>query len=151
MMPLTPNMLLARSSDVSPPLEYSADERFSARLAYVAQVEKEWWDRWIKQVLPTLFSYKKWKKKFENIKVGELVMLRYPGQFKDDYCIARVTDVHPSEDNLVRQVTLSYRKKNSRERHDVCNSKSLVSEKVAIHRLHRLHLADEVNDMSAAN
>ena len=64
MMPLTPNMLLlARSSNVSPSLVYSGEDRFCARLAYVAQVEKEWWDRWIKQVLPTLFSYKKWKTK----------------------------------------------------------------------------------------
>ena len=144
MLPLTPNMmLLARSSNISPPLEYSAADKFCCRLAYVAEVEKEWWDRWIKQVLPTLFSYKKWKVKQENIKAGELVMLKYPGQFKDDYCIAKVTEVHPSEDGLVRQVSVSYRKKNSRESPTVCKSKPLITEKVAIHRLHRLQLADE--------
>ena len=109
----------------------------------MAEVEKEWWDRWIKQVLPNLFSYKKWKVKQENIKAGELVMLKYPGQFKDDYCIAKVTEVHPSEDGLVRQVSISYRKKNSRESPTVCKSKPLITEKVAIHRLHRLQLADE--------
>ena len=54
MMPLTPNMLLlARSSNISPSMNYSPDDRFCTRLAYVAQVEKEWWDRWIKVVLPT--------------------------------------------------------------------------------------------------
>ena len=150
MLPLTPNhMLLARSSNISPPLEYSAADKFSSRLAYVAEVEKEWWDRWIKQVLPTLFSYKKWKVKQENIKAGELVMLKYPGQFKDDYCIAKVTEVHPSEDGLVRQVSVSYRKKNSRESPTVCKSKPLITEKVAIHRLHRLQLADEAVQLDA--
>ena len=144
MMPLTPNMmLLSRSSSNSPPMEYSPDERFCARLAYVAQVEKEWWDRWIKVVLPTLFSYKKWKTKQKNLEVGELVLLRYPGQFKDDYCMAKITETHPSEDGLVRQVTIAFKKKNSRESPSVYKSKPLIHEKVAVHRLHRLHLADE--------
>ena len=116
MVPLTPNMmLLARSSNSSPTIEYSDDDRFCRRLAYVGEVEKEWWGRWIKQVLPTLFSYKKWKVKKENIKVGELVMLHYPKQFKDDYCIVKVKNVHPDDDGPVRQVRECFRKKNTRE------------------------------------
>ena len=108
-----------------------------------AEVEKDWWRSWVKQVLPTLFSYKKWKKRQANIQVGEIVMLHYPGQLKNDYCIiARVDEVHPSSDNLVRQVSISYRKKNSREPAGVCN-KSLITEKVSVHRLHRLDLKIE--------
>ena len=144
MMHITPNMLLlGRSSDVSPPLIYSEDEKFSARLAYVAQVEKDWWDRWYKTVLPTLFSYKKWKKKKENLVIDDIVMLRYPGHFKDDYCLARVSEVHPDDEGLVRVVTVEYRKKNPRESKTVCKTRPLISEKVAVHRLHRLNLADE--------
>ena len=144
MMPITPNMmLLSRSSSNSPPMEYSPEDKFCARLSYVAQVEKEWWDRWIKTVLPTLFSYKRWKTREKNLEVGELVMLKYPGQFKDDYCIAKVTEVHPSEDGLVRSVTVEFKKKNSRESPSVYKSKPLIQEKVAVHRLHRLQLVDE--------
>ena len=144
MMPLTPNMmLLARSSNISPPLEYSKDDRFCSRLAFISQVEKEWWDRWIKVVLPTLLSYKKWKLKRDNLREGELVMLRYNKQFKDDYCLAKVTQVHPNEDGLVRKVTVSYRKRNPKESKEVYLSKPLISEQVAIHRLHRLGIADE--------
>ena len=144
MMPLTPNMmLLARSSNISPPLEYSKDDRFCSRLAFISQVEKEWWDRWIKVVLPTLLSYKKWKLKRDNLKEGELVMLRYNKQFKDDYCLAKVTQVHPNEDGLVRKVTVSYKKKNPKESKEIYISKPLISEQVAIHRLHRLGIADE--------
>ena len=75
--------------------------------------------------------------------MGELVMLRYHKQFKDDYCLAKVTEVHPDEDGLVRKVTVSYRKKNPRESPQIYKSKPLISEQVAIHRLHRLDLADE--------
>ena len=70
-------------------------------------------------------------------------MLKYPGQFKDDYCIAKVTEVHPSEDGLVRQVTVEFKKKNSRESPSIYKSKPLIQEKVAVHRLHRLQLVDE--------
>ena len=152
MQPLTPNMLLlGRSSNASPPMEFSADDRFCRRLAYVSQVEQEWWDRWIKVVLPTLFSYRKWKVKEKNLEIGELVILHYPGNFKDDYCIAKVTKVHPSEDGLVRKVTVSYRKKNSREPPAVYKSKPLISEQVTVHRLHRLYLVDEDLQNSSSN
>ena len=94
-------------------------------------------------MLPTLFSYKKWKKKKENLVIGDVVMLRYPGHFKDDYCLARVSEVHADEEGLVRVVTVEYRKKNPRESKTVCKTKPLICEKVAVHRLHRLDLADE--------
>ena len=54
-----------------------------------------------------------------------------------------MTAVHPGEDGLVRQVTVEYRKKNSKEAATVYKSKPPISEKVAIHRLHRLYLVDE--------
>ena len=42
MMPLTPNMMiLGRNSNESPPMEYDPDERFCARLNYVATLESE--------------------------------------------------------------------------------------------------------------
>jgi hypothetical protein len=70
-------------------------------------------------------------------------MLRYHKQFKDDYCLAKVTEVHPDEDGLVRKVTVTYRKRNPRESAQIYKSKPLICEQVAIHRLHRLDLADE--------
>ena len=42
---------------------------------------------------------------------------------KDDYILARVTQVHPDEKNLVRRVTVKYRRKNAREARTVCRSK----------------------------
>ena len=124
LMPICPNMLLlGRSSDTSPPLTYSEDDRFCRRLAYIAQVEKDWWDRWHKQVLPTLFAHKKWKKKQENLAVGDIVMLMYAGHFKDDYCLARVSEVHPDEHGVVRVVTAQFRKRNPKESNSVYKAK----------------------------
>ena len=93
--PLTPNMmLLGRNSNESPPLTYSEDDRFCARLAYVTAVESQWWDKWVIEVLPKLLPCKKWKKKEENIEVGDIVLMWYPGNIKDDYRMARVKEVH---------------------------------------------------------
>ena len=81
--------------------------------------------------------------KQENVKVGDLVMLSYPGHFKDDYCIAKVTKAEADEDGLVRKVTVDFKKRNPRESKLIYKSKPLLSEVVAVHRLHKLHLADD--------
>ena len=70
-------------------------------------------------------------------------MLRYPGQFKDDYCLAKVIKADADEDSLVRKVTITYKKKNPRESLSICKSKPMIVEEVAIHRLHRLQLVDD--------
>ena len=110
MLPLTPNMLLlGRSSDLSPPMVYSSEDKFSRRLAYIEQVEADWWSRWHKQVLPTLFTYKKWKRKKENLRKGDIVMMSYEGHFKDDYTLAKVVETYPDEEGLVRVATVAYK------------------------------------------
>lgn len=135
LLPITPNhMLLGRSSPESPPLEYSEGEKFCQRLAYVDAVEQEWWSRWIKTVLPTMLPVQRWKREEKNLIVDDVVLLTFPGNVKDDYILARVTQVHPDEKNLVRRVTVKYRRKNAREARTVCRSK--MEEKiVAVQRL----------------
>jgi hypothetical protein len=135
LLPITPNhMLLGRSSPESPPLEYSEGDKFCQRLAYVDAVEQEWWSRWIKTVLPTMLPVQKWKREEKNLIVGDVVLLTFHGNVKDDYILARVTEVHPDEKNLVRRVTVRYRRKNPREARMVCKSK--MEEKiVAVQRL----------------
>ena len=135
LLPLTPNhMLLGRSSPETPPMEYSESDKFCQRVAFVAAVEKEWWDRWVKFVLPTMFPLRKWKKEKDNLIVGDVVMLTFPGKVKDSFTLARVTEVHPDDNNLVRRVTVKFRRKNSKEDPNVCKSK--MEEKiVAVQRL----------------
>ena len=49
--------------------------------------------------------------KARNLEVGEVVLLRYPGQFKSDYTLAKVVEAHPSAEGLVRQVSVQFRKR----------------------------------------
>ena len=147
-MPLTPNdMLLGRSSPESPPLEYSEDDKFSERLAYISAVESDWWRRWTTTVLPTMLPARKWKKEKENLEVGDVVLLNFPKAVKDEYIHAIVTEVLPDDKGLVRRVVVKYRRKNSKEPKNVCKSK--MEEKiVAVQRLSllvRVPRSDEQN------
>merc|ERR1711983_657204 len=86
MMPITPNhLLLGRATIEVPDMEYDPSSKFSARLAYVEQVYKTWWSKWIQDVLPTLVPCKRWKYIQKNVKVGDVVMMKYKREASDVY------------------------------------------------------------------
>ena len=101
----------------------------------------------MKEVLPTLLPFTKWKKEQKNLKPGDVVLMRYEGNVKDDYRLAMVEEVHPDKRGLVRTVTVKYRKKNKREPQQVCKSKNLNKEKVAVQRLHFLASTKESSEV----
>ena len=134
-------MLLGRNSNESPPLDYKEDERFSSRLSYVSTVETTWWNKWVKDVMPTLLPYPKWRKEQRNLAEGDLVLMWYTGNMKDHYRMARVVEVFPDQKGLVRTVRVKYRRKNTKEDRSVCSSRNLIVEKVAVQRLQLLEAA----------
>ena len=142
---VTPNqLLLGRSDDASPPLDYcEEDGKFTRRLAYVSSVYNLWWARWIQQVLPTLVPIRRWRKKKQNLKVGDVVMIEHSNVVKDDYRIGKIVQVHPDSSKLVRTVTVAYRKRDMREDPLVYKSKPLIEEKMAVQRLCLLVPVDE--------
>ena len=140
---ITPNqLLLGRSSDYSPPIDYrEEDGKWSRRLAYVSN--DSWWSLWIKQVLPTLVPIKRWRKVKKNLCKGDVVLIRYANPLKDEYRIGRVTETHPDKSGLVRSVTVAFRKRNIRESATEYKSKPLVEEIMAVQRLSLLVSASE--------
>ena len=136
LVPITPNMLLlGRTNDDGPVLDYKDDDKFTSRLSYVTQVYDCWWSQWIRQVLPTLVPVKRWKHRKQNLRVGDVVMMLYSGNLKNDYRLARVMKVCPDKKGLVRTVVVGYRRRDSRERSDTYKSKPLVQEEVSVQRL----------------
>ena len=142
--PLTPNQLLiGRSTSEPVKMEFSNNDKYSARQVYVEQLYNVWWKRWIQEVLPTLVPCKRWRDGKRNLKTGDIVMMCYPNQLRDDYRIAKVIEAFPDEKNLVRTVRVAYRKRDRRERSDVYWKKPLVEETVAVQRLSLLQAAGE--------
>ena len=134
--PITPNQLiLGRSDDDAPPLDYTEDDKLTARLAYVSGVFSSWWSAWYQQVLPTLVPCRKWRKEVRNLEVGDVVFMYYPSSIKDEYRLARVTETFPDEKSLVRTVRVCYRKKDKREQGTTYRAKPLTEELVAVQRL----------------
>ena len=128
-------MLLGRTDDNGPVLDYNGDDRYTSRLGYVTQVYECWWQKWIRQVLPSLMPVKRWKSKRSNLNVDDVVMMLYPGNIKNDYRLARVKKVFKDSKGLVRTVVVCYRKKDSREKPDTYKPKQLVEEEVSVQRL----------------
>ena len=94
-------------------------------------------------MLPTLVPCKRWREPKKNLKPGDLVMMSYPNQLKNDYRIARVLEVFPDDKNLVRTVRVTYRRRDKKESRDVFWKKPLVEETVAVQRLSILQAAGE--------
>ena len=53
-----------------------------------------------------LNKYTKWPHKSRNVSVGDIVVLRDVTLFPTSWPLARVIDVHPGKDNLIRVVTV---------------------------------------------
>ena len=134
--PITPNqLLLGRSDDNCPPLEYDNSDKLTARLAYVSGVYDSWWKAWYRQILPTLVPCRKWKQEARNLSVGDIVFMFYPSSIKDHYRLARVKEVFSDNKGLVRTVKVAYRKRDARESKEEFKAKPLIEEIIAVQRL----------------
>ena len=134
--PVTPNqLLLGKTDDDAPPLDYEEDDKLTARLAYVSSVYDAWWRAWYSQVLPTLVPCTRWRKEVRNIEVGDIVFMFYPSSIKDEYRLARVVETFPDQKGLVRSVRVSYRRRDKRESSLSYKSKPPIEEIVAVQRL----------------
>ena len=140
MLPLTPNhLLLGRASIEVPDMDYDENNRFSARIAYVQGVFDTWWSKWIQDVLPTLVPCRRWKDVRKNLKIGDIVMMKYNGNLRDDYRLPRVKEVYPDSKGLVRTVKVNYRRRDKREPAESYWKKKLEEEIVAVQRLAIIH------------
>ena len=144
MQPLTPNhLLLGRASIDIPDLDYDETNKFSARMSYVQKVFDTWWEKWIQDVLPTLVPCRRWKEVRKNLKRNDVVMMKYAGNMRDDYRLARVEETYPDEKGLVRTVKVSFRRRDKREPVNVYWKKTPVEEIVPVQRLAIIHSAGE--------
>ncbi len=65
------------------------------------------WQRFNKEVVPTFQEYRKWTKKYRNIRVGDIVLLLDNAKWRGHYPLGKVVEVYPSkEDGLVRNAAV---------------------------------------------
>uniref|UniRef100_A0A146M766 Integrase catalytic domain-containing protein n=1 Tax=Lygus hesperus TaxID=30085 RepID=A0A146M766_LYGHE len=81
------------------------DNRLS-RWQYIKKLSEQIWQRWHLEYLATLQARNKWRKPTENLRVGDLVLIKSSDTPVLQWPTAKVTEVHPGHDGAVRVVTL---------------------------------------------
>lgn len=106
-LPLTPNHLLTmKPAGVLPPPGNFSDADVYARKRWrcVQHLADEFWRRWRREYLASLQLRQKWLSPMPNVKVGDVVLLHDDTAPRAEWSLARVTEVFPSRDGLVRSV-----------------------------------------------
>ena len=78
------------------------------KLEKVSALVKAWWDRWQKAAFELFSPRKKWTRQQRNLEVGDVVLLRGDTKLgRPHYKLARVKQVLPDDDNVVRTVVIA--------------------------------------------
>ena len=96
-----------------------------------------------------LVPYQRFKdtKRSDNLRVGDVCLLSYPGKIRETYRYCRIIDTQPDQDGVVRNVTVSMRSRNKREQLQQIRSKKPVEIVVGVARLVLLCPAEEIKMM----
>ena len=73
-------------------------------------IVQSFWKAWSSEYFRHLQGNHKWKKKLENLCVGDLVLMKDGSEFKTHWGLAKVIKVFPGEDGLVRAVEVMVKK-----------------------------------------
>lgn len=74
------------------------------------------WKNWIQLDAPTLVQQAKWQKTTKNLQVGDIVQVCESSALHLQYQIARVVEVYPDDDGIVRRVKVGYKSFKSGEK-----------------------------------
>lgn len=85
------------------------------------KIVSDFWSRWAKEYLCTLQPRTKWTTPSDDIKVGDLVLIKDKNLPPTQWILARVEIIHPGQDKKVRVVTLKHKNGNfQRPIHVLC-------------------------------
>ena len=113
---LTPNhILLMRQNPSTSAKECGKVESYKARWKHVQSLASTFWERWIREYLPTLQETQKWLEKKPNFSVGDLVLVVDADVQRGRWPKGLIEEVFPDTEGIVRRVTV----RTAREQRDV--------------------------------
>ncbi|XP_022518476.2 uncharacterized protein LOC111188878 [Astyanax mexicanus] len=107
--PLTPNHILTMKSTIilPPPGHFVREDLYlQRRWRKVQYLANEFWIRWRKEYLLNLQIRQKWHKTRRNMKVNDIVLLQDAQAPRNEWKLARITEVYPGLDGRVRKLRL---------------------------------------------
>ena len=110
--PVSPYSLLTlRDEPVSSPMDYTEEDLLAygkARWRRVQYLADQFWYRWKNDYVSNLQERSKWKKKIQNLKQGDIVLIKQ-NSHRNSWPLGRVIKCNLSKDGLVRSVVLALR------------------------------------------
>ncbi|KAL7291717.1 hypothetical protein TKK_0014506 [Trichogramma kaykai] len=104
---LTPGHFLIGSAMLAPPEPYQEETLHGVpRWRHTLMMRNHFWRRWQKEVLQTMQIRRKWQEKQPDVQPGELVLIIDDLQPPQRWPLARIQEIHPGPDGLVRVVTV---------------------------------------------
>lgn len=103
---LTPSHLHIGGRKIQP-LTRNLSELSSSEINQKRAVEKiqlDFWNAFRKDYLSTLQSRYRWNRTMENLEVGDFVLIKEDNVPPAEWSVARITEVFPGDDNIVRNV-----------------------------------------------
>ena len=114
---LTPNSLLwiKTDSDFSLDSEFGEKDIYRAHWKHVQVLTQSFWEHWKDEFLQqsSVQSRRIWKNEKENLKVGDLVLMKDDSSVRGNWPVGIVEQVFPSDDGLVRSVEVGVFKNGS--------------------------------------
>ena len=105
---LTPAMLLTQKVCTlrPPPGDFTDSNLHRQQWRQVQHLADTFWSRWRREYLATLQSRSKWQEERQNLKEGDVVLLKDAQAKRNDWPMALVTNALASSDGRVRKVEL---------------------------------------------
>ena len=103
--PLTPNhFLIGRAGDgVRIP---TTDGTTMRRWRHIQEIINVFWQRWMREWIPSLAGRKKWRDEQNNVKVGDIALMISVDTERAKWPMGRIEEVFPGKDGRVRRVTI---------------------------------------------
>ena len=131
--PITPLHLIGgRASIHVPQVTFDKSASLTRRLKFLEETKTEFWNKWFAQVFPHLVPSYRWKKRYRNVQVGDVVLVQDASLLSCLYKLAVVKEVKTGVDGHVRTVRLVY--KNVSASKDLKNCKFMETER-SIHKI----------------
>jgi hypothetical protein len=124
---VTPNSQLIGRPFARNQGRWATSSDLKTRQRLVGSISEDFWKAWAKLYAPTLVYQRKWKQRSRNLQAGDIVAVADTNPLRGQYKIARVVEVFPGVDGIVRKVTIAYKNFRVGERmHEYTGSKDVV-------------------------
>lgn len=118
----------------------------SRRMKYLSELETAWWRQFHCQAFSSFLPFHGYKesKRHNNLRVGDVCLLKYENKIKADYKYCRVESVFPDDQGVVRTVNVKMRPRDNRDKALPYKAKAPVVMNVGVQRLVLIVPAEDI-------